>query len=304
MLKPLSDSIPPKIRKPKRMDSPILPWLFMLPSLLLISFVVAGPLLGTISLSFTDWDGISSPKFIGFQNFSKLITDPTIYKAFYNNLKWLIYFCTVPIAFAFFIAYLLTKAKRSQIIYRTIFLAPYICSTVVTAMIWKWIYDPFSGINSLLEKLGFHDLPVWLGDIKIALFSVALTDSWRYWGFLMVLFLSALSQTDKGLEEAAKIDGAKNSQVLFHIIIPQLRGTIILVLMLTMIWSFSAFDYVYVMTGGGPGNATELIATYMYTMLIKGQAAGYASAIALVLLLLTGLVIFGFGLLKKKGWDI
>jgi raffinose/stachyose/melibiose transport system permease protein len=145
---------------------------------------------------------------------------------------------------------------------------------------------------------------MWLGDTHIALISVALVDGWRYWGFLMVLFLAALHQTDKAQEEAATVEGAGKLQIFWHVILPQMRPTVMLILMLTMIWSFAAFDYVYVMTGGGPGNATELIATYMYKEAMQSQAPGYASTIALAMALFSFIIIAGFGILKKRGWDI
>ena len=281
-----------------------LPWLFMLPAILLLVFVVAAPTLGTIGLAFFKWDGLGKPKFVGIVNFINLFKDPVFYKALANNFKWLIYFCTIPVIFGLVNALLITKTKKLQRVYRTLLFLPYVCSTIVTAMIWKWIYDPYFGLNPTLLNYGIMGLPNWLSDTKIALFSVALTDSWRYVGFLMVLFLTGLSQADKQLEEAAKIDGANGIQIFRYVIVPQLRPTLVLIIMLTMIWSFAAFDYVYVMTGGGPGRATELLATYMYSTTIQGQSAGYGSAISCTMLFFSIIIIAVFGLLKKKGWDV
>ena len=281
-----------------------LPWVFMAPAILLLVFVVAAPTLETILLAFFKWDGLTTPKFNGLRNFVQMFQDPVFYMALGNNLKWLLYFCTIPVTFGMVNAILVGKAKKGQRFYKTVLFMPYICSTVVTAMVWKWIYDPYFGIKPLLEGIGIHFLPNFLSDGKIALYSVAVTDSWRYGGFLMVLFLTGLTQTDRQLEEASMIDGANGLQIFMHITIPQLRPTIVLIMMLTMIWSFGAFDYVYVMTSGGPGRATELLATYMYTTTIRNQAAGYASAIACSMLFFTILVMALFSLLKKRGWDI
>jgi raffinose/stachyose/melibiose transport system permease protein len=282
----------------------LLPWLFLAPVLLLNLLVVTGPTIGTLALSLTDWDGIKPPSFVGFKNFVTLVQDPNFYAAIVNDFKWLVMFCTIPIIFGLIVAVVVTRIGRGQMAYRTVYFMPYIMSTVVTAQIWGLIYNPFFGINTVLTKWGVITPPNWLGDAKMALFSVALTDGWRYWGFLMVLFLAALHQVDKTLEEAAVVEGAGRLQIFWHVILPQLRPTITLILMLTMIWSFSAFDYVFVMTGGGPGNATELIATYMYKQALYSQAPGYASTIALAMAFFSLIIIIGFGILRRRGWDI
>jgi raffinose/stachyose/melibiose transport system permease protein len=292
------------IRSKRKILKSLLPWIFLAPVLCLNILVISGPTLGTFLLSLTDWDGIQSPHFIGFANFATLFGDARFFEALANNLKWLVIFCTVPILMGLFIAILVSRTKRGQMIYRTAFFMPYIVSTVVTGAIWSLIYNPFFGINTLLTQWGISTPPMWLGDTRIALYSVSLVDGWRYWGFLMVLFLAALQQTDKSQEESAMVEGANKVQVYWHIILPQLRPTLMLIFMLTMIWSFAAFDYVFVMTGGGPGHATELIATYMYKEALQNQAPGYASALALAMTFLSLIVIAGFGILKKKGWDI
>jgi len=291
-------------RRKHRVQEALLPWLFLSPAVLLFLFIVVVPTVGTLGLSFFKWDGLGPAVFVGFRNFAQLAVDPVFYQALSNNLRWLSYFCTIPIAVGLVHAYLISKVGRLQIVYRTVIFLPYVCSTVVTAMIWKWIYDPFFGLNPSLASLGIRGLPNWLGSPKIALYAVALTDSWRYCGFLMVLFLTALTQTDKQLEEAALLDGAGRWRIFRSIVLPQLRPTMVLILMLTMIWSFAAFDYVYVMTTGGPGRATELLATYMYSTTIKGQAAGYASTISFTMLLLSVIVMVGFAFLRRRGWEV
>ncbi|MCM3339859.1 sugar ABC transporter permease [Paenibacillus sp. MER TA 81-3] len=288
----------------RRKRKALLPWLYVLPALLLTGFVIAIPTVGTLYISLTNWDGIRPPEFIGLQNFATLIQDVQFYKALKNNLIWLLLFCTIPVSFSLIVAVLLSRVRRGQMFYRVTFFLPYICSTVVTAKIWSWIYNPFFGINKVLEGWGFTNLPLWLGDPDKALFSVAFVDGWRYWGFLLILFLTGFHQTDRSLEEAAMIDGAGKIRIFWSVIIPQLRPTLLLIMMMTMIWSFAAFDYVYVMTGGGPGNATELIATYMYKEALQNQAPGYASSIALALALFSGIVIAVFGYLRKRGWEI
>lgn len=284
----------------------MMPWLFVLPALSLITLVIAGPAVGTLLLSLTDWDGLTSPNFIGFENFKKLIEDRVFWSSLSNNAKWMLIFSTVPIITGLAIAIMVSKVKRGQRIYQTLFFLPNILSTVVTARIWLWIYDPFVGINTVFEKWGWESLSSfdYLGTPDSALYFVIVTEIWRYWGFLMVLFLVALHQLDPTIEEAARIEGANRLQIVWHVTLPQLRPTLVLIIMLTMIWSFTSFDYVFLMTSGGPGHATELLATYMYKEALYNNAAGYASAIALIMGVFTLLIIAGFGLLRKKGWEV
>jgi len=283
----------------------LLPWLLLSPTLILLTLVISGPMFGTLILSLTDWDGIHPPKFIGFDNYVKLLQDPIYYKALGNNLKWMLFFLTVPVVMGLFVALWVSRIGRGQMFYRSMLFLPYIVSTVVTSKIWLGLYNPYFGINTYLEKWGLGFLAKsWLGDTSIALFAVAVADTWHFWGFLVVLFLMALHQLNRSLEEAAIVDGAGRGRIFWHIILPQLRPTIVLIYMLLIIWSFAAFDYVFVMTQGGPGNATELIATYMYKLAIYNQEPGYASAIALTMGIFSIIVITGFGFIRKKGWDV
>lgn len=290
-------------RKNKWMNK-ALPWLFMLPALCIISFVVVGPSGGTLILSLTDWDGIKSPDFIGMDNYVKLVHDPYFYAALSNNFKWMAFFCTIPITLGLAIAMWVSRVGRGQMFYRSSFFLPNMLATVVIAKIWSWLYNPFFGVNVLLKNWGIENPPSWLGDPSIALLSVAVADAWSYVGFLMILFLTSLHQADKNIEEAALVEGANKLQIFWNVILPQLRPIFVLIMMLTMIWSFKSFDYVFIMTQGGPGNATEMISTYMYKEALYGQKPGYASTVALAMALFSFLIIGGFGILKKKGWDI
>lgn len=266
--------------------------------------VVSGPALGTVALSFTNWTGFNAPKFIGFENYRQLFSDQTFYAAMVNNLQWLVIFCTLPIVSALFVAILISKIRRGKVFFRVIFFLPYTLSTVLVSEIWSWIYDPLQGINTLLQKLGLHHLSYWLGDTHIVIYCIAAAAMWQGWGFLLVIFMSALTQLDPSIEEAAKIEGAGSFQQLWYVTLPQLRSTIMLVLMLSVIGSFTVFDYVFIMTNGGPANASQVVGTYMYQEALYNQAPGYASSIALMLGLFAFLVIGAFAILRKRGWEI
>ncbi|MBS4210499.1 sugar ABC transporter permease [Bacillus sp. FJAT-50079] len=293
------------VRNKKYYRKRLLPWLLLSPALLLLLLVVGGPIVGTLWLSFTNWDGIGSAEFIGLKNFTSLINDKVFYAALLNNVKWMAFFLTIPVIAALSIALLVSKVNYGQKFYRVMVFLPYIVATVVTAKIWLWLYNPYVGINVILKNWGLENIALsWLGDSKIVLYAVALADGWHFWGFLVVLFLIALQQLDSSLEEAAIVEGANKVQVFWSVILPQLRPTFVLIYMLLIIWSFAAFDYVFVMTQGGPGSASELLATYMYKLAIYNQQPGYASAVAMTMGIFSIIVILGFGYLKKKGWDV
>jgi len=282
----------------------IMAWLMILPALILNIFVMGGPILGTLGISLTNWDGIRPPKFIGLANFRKLLGDSGFFWAVLNNVRWTIFFVTVPIIFALIMAAVLSKVKRGQMVYRVLFFLPYIVMSVVVAKMWSLIFNPFSGIATVLAKFGIERTPLFLGNPDIALYSVAFVDASRYWIFLMIMFLTAFFQLDKSLEEAAKIDGANRVQNFLYVLVPQIRPTLVTIISLTFIWSFTAFDFVFLMTGGGPGNATELVSTYMYRLAMSSQQPGYASAIALVMVLFSAAYLTLMTLLRKRGWEI
>lgn len=283
----------------------LFPWLLLSPAIVFLALVIGGPLIGTLLIALTDWNGIKKPNFTGLQNFITLWQDNVFHAALINNFKWMAFFLTVPVVIGLSIAIFISKINFGQMLYRTLIFVPFIVSTIVTAKIWLGFYNPFIGINIWLKELGWDFLALsWLGDPKIALYSVAVADAWHFWGFLAVLFLVALQQLDRTLEEAATVDGANRLRIFWHIKLPQLRPFLVLIYMLIIIWSFAAFDYVFVMTQGGPGNASELIATYMYELAIYAQRPGYASAISMAMGMFSLIVILGFGYIKKKGWDV
>ncbi|MCL6442639.1 MAG: sugar ABC transporter permease [Alicyclobacillus sp.] len=280
------------------------PLLFLLPTIAFNLIVVTGPALGTLVMSFTDWDGYSQPNFIGIRNYINLFTDNVFLTALRNNVQWMMIFCTIPIILALLVAIMVTNIPKGATFFRVVLFLPYTLSTVLVAEIWNWIYDPMQGINTILQALGVKNTPFWLGDPHMAIYCIAAAAMWQGWGFLLVIFIAALSQLDKSLEEASLIEGASSIQRFWYVTLPQLRPTIILVLMLSIIGSFTVFDYIYLMTGGGPANASQVISSYMYQEALYNQQPGYASSIAAVLGLFAVAVIGLFAVLRKRGWDI
>ena len=272
-----------KRRKVKK--SHLVAYGFILPAFIIHLCIITLPSLSTLVMSLFDWNGLGKAEFIGFDNFVEIFTKDSVVKlAVIHNLEWLAVFVTVPLILGFIVAILVSRIKRFQMFLRTVYFMPYVISAVVAGRIWTAYMNPFYGLNTIFGKMGFEKLSkvLWLGEPKIALFSVAFVDSWHWWGFVMVLFLGALQQVDPTLYEAARVDGANGLQELIHVSIPGIRQTIAFVLIMTIMWSFLTFDYVYVMTNGGPANSTEILATWIYKNAFVKYRAGYANALCVL----------------------
>jgi len=267
--------------------------------------VVIGPSLGAFYYSLTDWSGIGSAEFIGLDNFRTLLGDDSFLKAFRNNLVWLAFFLTVPFTMALVVASLLARVRRGAMFYRATIFLPYVLPSVITASIWSNLLNPRLGVGAQLAKVGVPGLDhAFLGDRNTVLLSVAFIDNWHFWGFLMVLFLSAMQNIPPDLYDSAKIDGANRFQEFWHVTIPGIRPTLAFMYMMIAIWSFLVFDYVWLLTQGGPAGASEVLGTLLFKQAFNRFEAGYASAIGLSMSFFAILIIGVFGLLRRRGWEI
>jgi raffinose/stachyose/melibiose transport system permease protein len=268
--------------------------------LVLNLFIIGGPGIMSLVYSFTNWTGIGPAEFVGLENYARLFTDAKFLQALVNNLWWTIFFLIVPIGIALAGAFLLSRTTRGQMAFRVIFFIPYTMATIVVATIWESIYSPVYGITQLLGL----DVNI-LGDTSTALPGVAVANTWQWWGYLMVVFIAAMASVNPSLYEAAKLDGASGFQQFLHITVPGIRPTLVFMGLMTVIWSFLVFDYIYIMTGGGPAGSTEVVGTLLYTTAFSTYEAGYASAMGIVLALISTVVICAYlGLRKWRGWDI
>ncbi len=281
----------------------VVPYLFILPAFIIHACIVTIPSLSTLVMSMYDWNGMGNATFIGLDNFKEIIQDPIVKLSLIHNIEWLLIFITIPLILGFSIAIIVSQLKRFQMFFRTVYFVPYVISAAVAGRIWTALMNPYYGVNQVFAKLGWEQLSktLWLGNPKIALFAVAFVDNWHWWGFIMVLFLGALQQVDPTLYEAARVDGANRWQELIHVSIPGIRQTIAFVLIMTIMWSFLTFDYVYVMTNGGPANSTEIMATYIYKNAFVKYRAGYANAICVIQSGICILLYFFQKYVSKKG---
>lgn len=297
----------PTTRRPRRHRTRLAAWLFIAPLLVANLLVIGGPGIASVLFSFTDWDGLGQANFVGFANYIELAQSPTVLRAISNNLIWTAFFLVVPISMALFGAFLLSRLRRGQAVFRVLYFIPYVLATIVSATIWRQILSPTEGLGPALTKLGvpFLDGVNFLGDPNLALGAVAFVNNWQWWGFLLVLFLAAMQSVNPSLYEAARLDGANAWGEFWHVTLPGIRPTFMFLVLMTVIWSFLVFDYIYILTQGGPAGSTDVLSTVLYRAAFSEQRAGYASAIAVLLTIVAGAVVAAYQILRKKlDWDV
>lgn len=282
-------------------------WVFIAPLLVVNLLVISGPGTASILLSFTDWDGLNPPQFVGLANYAEMLTSEAVLNALGHNVLWTIFFLTVPMSMGLVGAFLLSRLRRGQTLFRILYFIPYVLATVITAAIWRQILDPDGGIGAALASLGFPFLADvnFLGNPALALGSVAFVNNWQWWGFLLVIFLSAMQSVNPSLYEAAQLDGAGPLREFWHITLPSIRPTFVFLALMTIIWSFLVFDYIYVLTQGGPAGATDVLSTVLYREAFENRRQGYASAIAMLLTAISATTVLGYLALRRRmKWDV
>lgn len=281
-------------------------WLFMVPLLAINVLVILGPSVATIYYSFTDWSGIGPAEFVGLENYRELLADGDFWIAMWHNVIWTLLFLTVPIAMGLLGAFLLSQIQRFQIFFRIAYFIPYVVASVVNAALWQNLLDPDRGIGSALASVGipFLDGVSFFGSERLALPSVAFVNIWAWWGFIVLLFLTALQSVDHELYEAARMDGAGRWQQFVNVTLPGIRPTFVFVVLLTIINSLLVFDYVYIITRGGPAGASEVVGTLMWKQAFERFEAGYAAAMGLGLSFVSGVIVVIFVFLRRRGWEV
>ena len=271
-------------------------FLYMLPGFLLYTFAVVVPIFFAGYYGFFDWSGGPKMKFTGVQNYIELFHDNVFWLSFRNNLLLTLISAVGQIGFAFIFASLLSsKLIRAKGFHRTVAFLPCVFSAVVVGFIWSMSYDCNYGLlNQILKSVGKSDgVKPWLSDSKLALVLVTIPLVWQYIGYYMVILLSSFSSIDKGVLEMAEIDGATGIKKAFYITLPLLKNTLLVCLTLCIAGSMRAFDNIYVMTGGGPDNASNVMALYAYNTSFIRYRMGYGNAMSIVILVLSLVVIGG-----------
>ena len=273
----------------KMYSNKLIIFLFMLPVSVLFLFFVPIPVAFLFIVSFFKWDMLSPLQFVGFQNYVNLFTTDSYFGiAIKNNMIWLVLGMLIQLVPAFILAIILHSNMKGRDFFRSVIFMPMAMSSTAVSMIWYFVYHQKIGVlNQLIRAAGFNDFDyAWLMDERIALYAVLLVVGWQWAGYYMVLFLAGLSTIPSEISEAATIDGASKWQVLKNITVPYLIPVFKVTTVLTTVSSFKGFDAVYVMTGGGPGKSTTLLALHMFDMSFVRGLYGYGSSVAVIIMLL------------------
>jgi raffinose/stachyose/melibiose transport system permease protein len=244
------------------------------------------PLGNAVYYAFVDFNGINpQPPFVGFDNFVELFKDPSVWSALKNNIIWIIIGTAAPLVIGLALALLIWGVERGSLFYRVAFFFPYILPQVAIGVVWGWIYDPTRGwLNRALEAVGLGSLGTgWLGNPDTALYAVLGTAVWATSGFVFVILLSALRNVDTDLVDASRLDGAGAWGRLRYVVLPQIMPVFLMVTTITLVGGFSVFDIIFIMTGGGPAGATEVLGTYAYGNAFQLNRISYGTALALVI---------------------
>ena len=273
-------------------------YLFLLPNIVgFIGFSLI-PVITAFGLSFTNWDGMQETKFIGLKNFIDLFNHDSFKIALKNTFVYAVSFVPLTLIVALAAAILLNQTLHGVKIYRAIFFMPYISSAVAISYVWAALLNPTSGpVNMMLKAIGIENPPMWLTSPDWAMFTVVLISVWKNSGYYSIIYLASLQGVPKHLEEAAMIDGANRWQVFRKVTLPELRPVTFFCLIMAAIGSFKVFDQVYVLTEGGPGQATTTLVQYIYTNSFRNYRMGYGAAAAVVLFL----IIFVVTLIQFRG---
>jgi ABC-type sugar transport system permease subunit len=269
----------------------------------LVALFFLVPLVSAVYFSLVDFHGFEAdPPFVGLANFVELANDPAVWPALMNNIIWIIVGTAAPLVIGLIVAVMLWNVRRGSTFYRLAFFLPYILPAAAIGVVWSWIYDPIRGwLNLVLTTVGLGGLATgWLGNPDTALGAVLVTAVWTSTGFVVVIFLAALRNVDVELIDAATIDGANSAQRLWNVILPQIMPVFLMVTTITLIGGFAVFDLVFVMTGGGPAGATEVLGTYAYSSAFQLNRMSYGTALALVITLLAIPFTIGLNRLQRR----
>ena len=291
-----TESTAGEARESRRRRWPVLLALLS-PALLLYLVFLVFPIAQGIRFSVYDWNGLESlTDFIGFENFVQAFGDEAFRGALTHNAIILVLTLVLQLPFALALAVLLDADLKGRTLMRVLFFAPYVLSEVVTAVVWRQIFRPnglLDGAGSTLTGEPF--LGLWIANPEIVLFSLFFVVSWKYFGFHMILMLAGLQQIPRELREAAAIDGANAWQIFRRITLPLLGPTLRVSAFLAIIGSIQLFDLVWVLTGGGPVNASNTMATYLIDWGFRRSQFGYASAVSVI--------IFGISLMVALAYQ-
>ncbi|MGQ0603482.1 MAG: carbohydrate ABC transporter permease [Anaerolineales bacterium] len=290
---PASSQVPAKPEWVKRWLSQdtLTAWLFILPSLIGFITFYAVPALRGLYFSFTDWDMLKDPQFVGLDNYVKIFSDPQFWRSLQVTGYYVLLNIPVQTVLAIALAVMMDRVVKSTLV-RSIFILPWLLPSVIVATVWAWMMNPALGpIGSIFRAIGLPE-PSFLGSPDQAMPSIALINIWQYTGNAALLVFAGLQTVPKEVYEAAAIDGATERRMFWSITLPLLRPVLVFVLVTTVIGSFQVFDTIAVTTLGGPAGATRVIIWYIFEYAFTRFQMGYATAVSVILFLILITITF------------
>jgi multiple sugar transport system permease protein len=274
--------------------------LFVAPMLVGILAFVVVPVLASLFLSFANWDLVAPPRIVGFDNYVEMFNDPLFYKVAWNTVYFTLFNVPVKLALALFVAVLLNQGVRGVTLYRAIYFMPVVTSVVAIAIVWSWLFNAdFGLINLALSWVGIAG-PDWLGTTEWAMPAVIIMSIWHDIGYAIVIYLAGLAGIPKALSESAYIDGASAWRTFWRIKLPMLSATTFFLIITNVIYSGQVFTEMFILTGTGPVDATNVLATHIYDLAFRFYRIGDASSVAYFLFLAMALVTAVQ--FKSSGW--
>ena len=280
---------PVLVKKPEFSSQSLTPYLFILPAVLVMLGGLVYPVLDSFVLAFYDWEigvDFSEAPFIGLEHFTRMIQDEDVLESVWVTLRFGFWTITIEMALGVFLALMLEKPIKGASIFRTIFIMPLMVSPVVVGLLWRYLFDARVGwVNYYLGFIGIEP-QIWLGDHQLAFMAIVITDIWQWTPFIFIIVIAGLQALPSEVLEASEIDGANWWPRVFLVKLPMIRSILLIALLMRLIDVFRGMEVMYIMTGGGPGRSTELLSLHIYNRAFEAQQLGYASAIAVLLILI------------------
>ncbi|BBI33763.1 carbohydrate ABC transporter permease [Cohnella abietis] len=274
----------------------------LLPALIIYLGIAVVPIGMSAYYSFFNWDGIRPLSYVGLENFTEIFKDSIFWLSVKNNAYILLSGLLGQIPVGLLLALILNRKMKGAGFFRTIGFLPVVISSVMVSLIWSTVYNTEYGLlNSILGAVGLDSWQQnWLGDTAWSMLSISVAYIWQNCGFFMVIFLAALQNIPNEVNEAAELDGASGLRKVMRITIPMIRGTILVAVVFSISNSFRVFDLIQIMTGGGPAHATEVMTVYMYSNAFVNMRFGYGSAVSVLILLFSLIVVSVVNRLGKE----
>ena len=275
--------------------------LFIIPAMLPLLVFWILPVIFSGGLSFTNWDMMSEDiKFMGFKNYTSLLRDPNFGRVLKNTLVFAVG-STIPTIFlGMMIALVMDGASKGAGLYRTIIFAPYITPMVAISVVWSWIFEPRVGILNFVMRLVSLPESQWLQSSKTAMISVLIVTTWKSLGWTMIFYMEAIRKVPKSLLESASMDGANGFWRFIKITLPMISPTTFFLVIMSTISSLQAYDQIQVLTQGGPAGATRTLLYYYYQEAFQNFNTGKASAVAVILVIITVILSLAGTRISKK----